>query len=268
LILTVVVCNGLLYYYWKFLKVDFYSCSQDSDCITVKGDCCGCGAGGTATAINKNFEKGWYEKLPKDCICIQVMSNHPSCFKEARCINNKCVLKSKERKWEDETANWKTYRNEEYGFEIKSPANFILKEGEEAAYPSDGYLFPPDEFVFGEPLVRISFPESILYPNTNLIHASLSVYDSWKSKCLIGRISKVKLTEKKIINNHTFYKDVWGEGTPARAYEGISYRTIYKDTCYEINLVTYTASYVTPSVNIKEISEILDQMLSTFKFLE
>ena len=71
-------------------------CSQDSDCIIVKGDCCGCSSGGTATTINKNFEEEWYEKLPKDCICLMVISDHPSCFKETRCINNRCVLRSKE----------------------------------------------------------------------------------------------------------------------------------------------------------------------------
>jgi len=77
--------------------IDFYSYTQDSDCIKVKGGCCGCSAGGTATAINKNFEKEWQDKLTDECIrlqikCLAVMSNHPSCFKDTKCVNNKCVL--------------------------------------------------------------------------------------------------------------------------------------------------------------------------------
>lgn len=76
-------------------KIDFYSCAQDSNCIKTKGDCCGCSSGGTATAINKNFEKDWQDKLMKECYeidCLAVISNHPSCFQEPKCINNKCVL--------------------------------------------------------------------------------------------------------------------------------------------------------------------------------
>lgn len=75
--------------------VDFYSCSQDSECVSVKADCCGCTAGGKATAINKNFQEKWNKKLSSDCrgiACIQVISNDPSCFKTPKCANNKCVL--------------------------------------------------------------------------------------------------------------------------------------------------------------------------------
>ncbi len=80
--------------------VDFYSCSQDSDCVLVKADCCGCSAGGKAAAINKNFEKEWGEKLSKECQgikCLDVLSNDPSCFKKPKCIDNKCALEEPEK---------------------------------------------------------------------------------------------------------------------------------------------------------------------------
>ena len=35
-------------------------------------------------------------------------------------------------KIKDETVNWKTYRNEEYGFEFKYPSNWEIAEGEKA----------------------------------------------------------------------------------------------------------------------------------------
>ena len=96
LIIVVFAVSG--WWIWRSQIPEVYFCTQDSDCIIVKGDCCGCSAGGTATAINKKFEKEWYEKLPKDCVCIQVISNHPSCFKEPKCVFNRCVLlKSPER---------------------------------------------------------------------------------------------------------------------------------------------------------------------------
>jgi hypothetical protein len=75
---------------------DWRKCSTDSDCIIVKGDCCGCGMGGTATTINKKFKKEWEDKLSKECketVCLAVISDHPSCFKKPKCINNVCELK-------------------------------------------------------------------------------------------------------------------------------------------------------------------------------
>ncbi len=77
---------------------DFYSCSEDSDCLSVKGDCCGCTAGGIAAAINKKFKNQWKNNCnaTEPIMCPAVMSDDPSCInKEPRCAGNKCVLKEK-----------------------------------------------------------------------------------------------------------------------------------------------------------------------------
>ncbi len=74
-------------------KTNFYSCVQDSDCVSVKNDCCGCTAGGSATAINKDLESEWQKKLNcEEIMCTAVMSSHPSCFQESKCVENECVL--------------------------------------------------------------------------------------------------------------------------------------------------------------------------------
>jgi hypothetical protein len=47
------------------------------------------------------------------------------------CENNTCAVKEKEVIEEvikDETANWKTYKNEEYGFEFKYPEGWYIEE--------------------------------------------------------------------------------------------------------------------------------------------
>jgi hypothetical protein len=78
------------------VPVDFYSCSADSDCVSVKADCCGCTAGGKATAISKNFIDQWKNNCnaTEPVVCPAVMSDDPSCInKIPQCVDNKCVLK-------------------------------------------------------------------------------------------------------------------------------------------------------------------------------
>lgn len=73
-------------------KTDFYSCAQDSDCISVKLGPCGCTSGGANTAINKKYRNIWQKGIYDDMMCPAVMSDDPSCFKEPRCVENSCVM--------------------------------------------------------------------------------------------------------------------------------------------------------------------------------
>lgn len=74
-----------------------FACSTDADCIKAEADCCGCNQGGSKTAINKNFESEWKQQLncSEGTICIQVISNDPSCFDEqtqAKCVQGACKI--------------------------------------------------------------------------------------------------------------------------------------------------------------------------------
>ena len=172
-----------------------------------------------------------------------------------------------------DTTNWKTYRNEKYGFEFEYPPYFNLFEGEKAKYPP-GALYPPEGFVTGEPKVRISMSEE-KYQNTNLTDVSLSIHISKDpevlSRCLKSYYSEKPLSLTKEINGHLFYKDFVREGGGGHRYDIISYRTIFHESCYEISFVLYWTNLY-KELNLEkfdreQVLEELNQILSTFKFI-
>ena len=72
-----------------------FICKSDNDCLKVDASCCGCGADGSAIAINKSYNEYWNNKLINECrdhVCATVMSLHISCFSEPECVDNKCKL--------------------------------------------------------------------------------------------------------------------------------------------------------------------------------
>tara|TARA_Y100000310_G_scaffold29221_1_gene27705 strand:+ start:1116 stop:1712 length:597 start_codon:yes stop_codon:yes gene_type:complete len=76
------------------VKGDKFYCEEDSDCVRVKGDCCGCSAGGEDIVINKNSRGGWDKHLLESCeniACLQIFACdiQPTIPK---CIHNRCVL--------------------------------------------------------------------------------------------------------------------------------------------------------------------------------
>ncbi|RJP47486.1 MAG: hypothetical protein C4584_00335 [Armatimonadetes bacterium] len=68
------------------------SCSSDSECVSVRADNCDCTAGGTATAINRNFVDQWEKDHPR-AICPAVMSGDWTCINSTpKCLSNECKL--------------------------------------------------------------------------------------------------------------------------------------------------------------------------------
>lgn len=99
IILIVVVCIGIgIFLYQKSLlntQTGYGTCSQDSDCTSVRDGCCGCGSGGSDIAVNKAYAKELEKKTVAECsniMCPAVMSKDPSCFAAPKCVNKKCAL--------------------------------------------------------------------------------------------------------------------------------------------------------------------------------
>jgi len=201
--------------FWIDVKNCNKSCQTNEDCIFT----CGCGA------INKNEICG-DEGVIYDCV-----------DRDVKCENSICV--AGEEKIKDETANWKTYRSEEYGFEIKYPNDLELKE---PTQPKDIAL---ESVRFGD---NLETSISIEVRDSDL-SAELE-YMKWR---IIGHVAD------EIKNESPITKD--GNNGVRIDYEIISGEAVISHSIVIINNGKY--SYV-----IDVPSSQTDQMLSTFKFIE
>lgn len=147
----------------------------------------------------------------------------------------------------DQTANWKTYRNEEYGFEIKYPKDANIRES--------------------NALLTVNLPFT---SRTNLREKTFSMWVEPKTSqfCINARDSAynpVIIT----IGGVEFLKGIDTTGGTETTARTLYYSTIKEDNCY-IPIFSLAADKYTslPSFNLNQESEIFNQMLSTFKFLE
>jgi len=181
-------------------------------------------------------------------------------------------------KVKDETANWKTYRNEEYGFEFKYPKDYNIREETVTDRLTKIRILSPEKTVeFGTNQyttnnIRIDIN---IYNNPNSLQLNqwlggISETDSgptfdakyrrvisingiegvqWYSGCCGGCEEDVYIRGDKIIYNFALEG-----GTPggSELCEG--------DVCKECDTCCFSVS--------GEVESIFNQMLSTFRFLE
>lgn len=162
----------------------------------------------------------------------------------------------------DETAGWKTYTNKEYGFQFKYPKDNKTQEIS-AGNPTGLYIS------LGKGDIRIQ-------------EIDLSEDCMFNSKILEEKNMLSFITTKKI-NGAVFY---YYKNYPnyLNGYCGMSagcwykdiYRTLHNNKCYQIIYNRSDRSFIegnpynNPKVigDVKEIPEVFDQMLSTFKFIQ
>jgi hypothetical protein len=149
----------------------------------------------------------------------------------------------------DQTAGWETYRNGQYGFEIKHPIMWKDKLGEYAGWNSP-IKRPEDVFI----AVNIS-PTSQLGTITNGC-PDLSVGK------IIGKVKLNGLEFCKTISKSTEMAN--------KALQSFDYFTVNGNFSYDIGLYVYdgrqTENYFIPESEFKYELNVLQQMVSTFKF--
>ena len=145
----------------------------------------------------------------------------------------------------EEITDWKTYRNEEYGFEINYPKIFGVKEslyGIVCFFTQQEY--DPEMFFFVQdrPMALLFTRTFVVVPRENAMNSSATLDSS----------------EDIVINSIHWQKEVWSLQADLKA---ISYYTKYKDKYYTIAIGMNQSSY-------SEKEKIISQMLSTFRFIE
>jgi len=166
--------------------------------------------------------------------------------------------------------NWKTYRNEEYGFEIKYPNIFSMKETYISEKPPTGiHLVSEDKNYF-----------------KGAIWARVFAKDEQKSKeeCIGKEQDLLSYKDQEGIHAIVFYHFV-NYPEHIGAYCGMSsgcnykdiYRSFYNDYCYQIEYSRYDREFIEGNPydpqhkvigDVKEIPTLFNEIFSTFRFLE
>ena len=117
-------------------------CEKNPDCVNT---CCGC--------INDKKKCGRECEVLPERKCI--------------CVNGKCDQK------QDETADWQTYTNEEYGFEIKYPQSLITKDWASETPNWDLLIYVGDNKFFGDGKISIGIEKGISTLNQKIENSRL-----------------------------------------------------------------------------------------------
>ncbi|MFH1657236.1 MAG: hypothetical protein ABH919_02105 [bacterium] len=167
---------------------------------------------------------------------------------------------------ENETANWKTYRNEEYGFE-----------------------YPKDFKIEVDNAVKIVFPESYIGSSYTFkndvtgawIYTGIGIMES---KGFSGDFCQGLDSQKIEINNIDFIKSNTGDVAMGGRYSDYTiYSALHNGVCYEIVLAVngddpgagandgmgpLSKDYYADLGSKEKFTLIFNQMLSTFEFIE
>jgi len=161
----------------------------------------------------------------------------------------------------DETANWKTYRNEEYVFEFKYPKQYLIEQHLENIY--DPLLFFIEVFRVSDREKRFQNPQPVVY--LNIFKDDGLVLNEWLEKH--GTTSELWGPNKEIFfDNISNLKncDYPGSSECKRFYSGSQKR----DDIILLHKGGFIYQICLRTLNSTVAEAEFDQILSTFKFID
>jgi len=162
----------------------------------------------------------------------------------------------------DDTANWKTYRNEEYGFEVKYPADWELETFERNNIK--------DVINFNSPEVKQASPVFPQYNQRKIsirIYKNLNIQEEMKNEKLgaqiIDKNAAINETKIKVNNISSDQIELLYQMVGSKKNLEISTYVSYNNNIYKIHLLGFAL------MQDEQISkEIYNSFLSTFKFIK
>jgi hypothetical protein len=170
-----------------------------------------------------------------------------------------------------DTTGWPCYENEEHGFLIKYPKDFIPTEHAYELVAAGAVVtfvpaFDPSIDKTGAKTNLIDFSVTI-----GVTDASVSLFG--EDACYCTYAHERRLEGQREVGSVRFARDYFSEGAVGNRYEKLSYRTVCGSTCYEITLFVHYGSpfcYAPGAISLFDPSEILhlfDTIVGTFRRL-
>jgi len=153
-----------------------------------------------------------------------------------------------------DTSDWKTYGNEEYGYEIK--------------YPSEGEISVRNYYGENYVYIRLPFAPGTLLANKELIIIAKKATPETCSNPLDA--PDIYGTETIYINSIKFKKELGTNCGMGKCEESISYSTMREDRCISLSLVLTVLGQLSverlPEFDQEKETKVFEHILSTFRF--
>lgn len=158
---------------------------------------------------------------------------------------------------EIDTLDWKTYSNEEYGFELKYPKNYTVYETDFSKTYGDKRSLILYRVKFSPTTERgINYHSyDPIDPMIDIMNISMEKAEKWLTE---GTRPCENSFIKDVIINNQKGKEIWPCPPGFKNYQVQFIILFHKGKTFELSVDT----------NYLEVKEVFDQMLSNFKFID